>query len=65
MSMHCSRRSLPIGACGSDFPFLRAPERIDHGLVLALVEHLIPDPADRRKVLRDTPARLFGPKTTG
>jgi len=28
--------------------------------VLALVEQLIPDPVDRRKVLWDTPARLFG-----
>lgn len=45
---------------GSDWPFLRAPERIDYGLVLALVERLIPDPTDRRKVLWDTPIRLFG-----
>jgi len=45
---------------GSDWPFLRAPERIDYGLTLALVEHLIPDAGDRRKVLWDTPARLFG-----
>jgi len=45
---------------GSDWPFLRAPERIDYGLVLALVERLIPDPGDRRKVLWDTPTRLFG-----
>lgn len=45
---------------GSDWPFLRAPERIDYGLVLALLERLIPDPGDRRKVLWDTPMRLFG-----
>ncbi len=45
---------------GSDWPFLRAPERIDYGLTVALVDHLIPDPDDRRKVLWDTPARLFG-----
>ena len=45
---------------GSDWPFLRAPERIDYGLVLALVEQLIPDPVDRRKVLWVTPATLFG-----
>ena len=44
---------------GSDWPFLRAPERIDYGLVLALLERLIPDPGDRRKVLWDTPMRLF------
>jgi predicted TIM-barrel fold metal-dependent hydrolase len=45
---------------GSDWPFLRAPERIDYGPVLVLVERLIPDPGDRRKVLWDTPMRLFG-----
>jgi predicted TIM-barrel fold metal-dependent hydrolase len=45
---------------GSDWPFLRAPERIDYGLVLGLVERLIPDSGDRRKVLWDTPMRLFG-----
>ena len=45
---------------GSDWPFLKAPERIDYGLVLALIERLIPDPDERRKVLWDTPMRLFG-----
>ena len=45
---------------GSDWPFLRAPERIDYGLVLAVIEHLLPDPEVRRKVLWETPARLFG-----
>jgi predicted TIM-barrel fold metal-dependent hydrolase len=45
---------------GSDWPFLRAPERIDYGLVLAVAERLIPTPSDRRKVLWDTPMRLFG-----
>ena len=45
---------------GSDWPFLRAPERIDYGLTLALIERLLPDPVDRRKVLWDTPVRLFG-----
>jgi predicted TIM-barrel fold metal-dependent hydrolase len=45
---------------GSDWPFSRAPERIDYGLVLALFERLIPDPGDRRKVMWDTPVRLFG-----
>ena len=45
---------------GSDWPFLKAPERIDYGTILTLLERLVPDPADRRKVLWDTPARLFG-----
>jgi predicted TIM-barrel fold metal-dependent hydrolase len=45
---------------GSDWPFLRAPARVDYGTLLTLVERLFPDPADRRKLLWDTPARLFG-----
>jgi predicted TIM-barrel fold metal-dependent hydrolase len=50
------------GGCvwGSDWPFLRAPERIDYGPLLTLFEHLVPDPAARRAVLWDTPRRLFG-----
>lgn len=45
---------------GSDWPFLRAPERIDYGPLLALFEHLVPDAADRQTILIDTPQRLFG-----
>jgi predicted TIM-barrel fold metal-dependent hydrolase len=44
---------------GSDWPFLRAPERIDYALTLTLLEQLVPDPVDRRKLLWDTPMRLF------
>ena len=44
---------------GSDWPFLRAGERIDYGTILALTEKLIPNPENRRKVLWETPARLF------
>jgi predicted TIM-barrel fold metal-dependent hydrolase len=45
---------------GSDWPFLRAPERIDYGTILALMEQLVPGVDDRRKIMWDTPARLFG-----
>lgn len=45
---------------GSDWPFLRAPDRIDYGPLLALFEKLLPDPETRAKVLWDTPSRLFG-----
>jgi predicted TIM-barrel fold metal-dependent hydrolase len=45
---------------GSDWPFLRATERIDYGPLLKLLERLIPDPADRSKLLWQTPNRLFG-----
>ena len=50
---------------GSDWPFLRAPERIDYGLVLGLVERLIPDPGERRRVLWETPMRLFAFDNSG
>jgi predicted TIM-barrel fold metal-dependent hydrolase len=45
---------------GSDWPFLRAPDRTDFGPLLALAGRLLPDAADRRRVMHDTPARLFG-----
>jgi predicted TIM-barrel fold metal-dependent hydrolase len=45
---------------GSDWPFLRAPERVDYGPLLTLVEQLFPDASDRRKLFWDTPSRLFG-----
>jgi hypothetical protein len=44
----------------SDWPFLRARERVDYGPLLTLVEQLFPDAADRRKLFWDTPSRLFG-----
>ena len=45
---------------GSDWPFLMATERIDYGPLLKLIESLVPDPADRGKVLWHTPRRWFG-----
>jgi predicted TIM-barrel fold metal-dependent hydrolase len=45
---------------GSDWPYLRAPQRIDYGPLLLLVDMLFPDECERRKVLWDTPKRLFG-----
>jgi predicted TIM-barrel fold metal-dependent hydrolase len=45
---------------GSDWPFLRMPERMDYGPVLRFVETWLPDATARRKVLWDTPRRLFG-----
>jgi predicted TIM-barrel fold metal-dependent hydrolase len=51
-----------LDACvwGTDWPFLRSPERIDYGTLLKLVEHLFPEANDRRKLLWDTPCALFG-----
>jgi predicted TIM-barrel fold metal-dependent hydrolase len=44
----------------SDWPYLRAPERVDYGVLLNLLLKLFPDAADRRKLLWDTPRELFG-----
>lgn len=45
---------------GSDWPFLRAPARIDYGPLLDLFGQLVPDAAARQAMLWDTPKRLFG-----
>lgn len=44
----------------SDWPFLRATQRVDCGPLLKLFESLIPEPGDRRKVLWETPRRVLG-----
>ncbi len=44
----------------SDWSFFRAPARLDYGPVLALLERWVPDARERRRILWDTPARLFG-----
>jgi predicted TIM-barrel fold metal-dependent hydrolase len=44
----------------SDWPYLRAPMRVDYGVLLNVVEKLFPDATDRRKLLWDTPRQLFG-----
>jgi predicted TIM-barrel fold metal-dependent hydrolase len=44
---------------GSDWPFLRAPMRVDYAPLLMLLERWIPDPGQRRQVLVDTPRELF------
>jgi len=45
---------------GSDWPYVRMDERMDYGPPLTCLPRWLPDPEDRRKVLWDTPARLFG-----
>jgi predicted TIM-barrel fold metal-dependent hydrolase len=44
----------------SDWPHLRAPARVDYGVLLHLVLKLFPNAPDRRKLLWDTPRELFG-----
>jgi predicted TIM-barrel fold metal-dependent hydrolase len=43
----------------SDWPYLRAPTRVDYGVLLKLILTLFPDSADRRKLWWDTPQQLF------
>jgi predicted TIM-barrel fold metal-dependent hydrolase len=44
----------------SDWPYLRAPTRCDYGVLLKLVHSLFLGPAERRKLVWDTPRKLFG-----
>jgi predicted TIM-barrel fold metal-dependent hydrolase len=44
----------------SDWPYLRAPVRVDYGVLLQLALTLFPDACDRRKLLWDTPRVLLG-----
>lgn len=44
----------------SDWPYLRAPLRVDYGVLLQVLLSLFTNAAERRKLLWDTPAELFG-----
>ncbi len=44
----------------SDWPFLRAPARIDYGPLRAQVNDLLPNAEDQQAVLWDTPKKLLG-----
>lgn len=45
---------------GSDYPFLRAAERLDYGPLLAVLTKLFPNPGDQHRLLWRTPAKLLG-----
>ena len=55
-------RAFGLDRClwGSDWPFLRATERLDYGPLLSLVDRLFQEATDRKKLLWETPQRLFG-----
>lgn len=44
----------------SDWPHLKAPERLDYGPLLLYAEALMPDPVIRHQVMWETPFQLFG-----
>jgi predicted TIM-barrel fold metal-dependent hydrolase len=45
---------------GSDWPFLRAPARVDYGPQLAALNRWVPEAADRERILWTNPSRIFG-----
>jgi len=45
---------------GSDWPFLRIDRRVDYGPHLAQLARWVPDARARRRILVETPAKLFG-----
>jgi predicted TIM-barrel fold metal-dependent hydrolase len=45
---------------GSDYPLLRATERLDYGPLLAVLTRLFPDASDQHRLLWRTPAKLLG-----
>jgi predicted TIM-barrel fold metal-dependent hydrolase len=51
-----------LDAClwASDWPFLKAPQRLDVGPLMRQVEQLLPEAADRRRLFWDTPRRWLG-----
>lgn len=51
-----------LDAClwASDWPFLKAPQRLDVGPLLRQVERQLPAAADRHKLFWDTPRRWLG-----
>ena len=60
--IHALAEAFTLDRCvwGSDYPFLRAPERLDYGPLLAILPRLFPDTGDQERLLWRTPARLLG-----
>ncbi len=44
----------------SDWPYLRAPARVDYGVQLGVAQRLFPDERDRRAFMFDNAKSLFG-----
>ena len=44
----------------SDWPYLRAPARVDYGVQLGVAQRLFPDARERRAFMFDNAQRLFG-----
>ncbi len=51
-----------LDACvwASDWPFLKAADRLDVGVLLRLIEAWLPSADDRRRLFWESPCRIFG-----
>jgi predicted TIM-barrel fold metal-dependent hydrolase len=60
--IHALAEAFSFDRCvwGSDYPFLRAAERLDYGPLLAMLPQLFPDAANQQRLLWRTPMRLLG-----
>lgn len=60
--VHALIDAYTLDACcwATDWPFLRAPQRLDVGPLIRWVERLLPDRADRTRLWWATPNRWFG-----
>jgi predicted TIM-barrel fold metal-dependent hydrolase len=56
------RQAYPLEHClwASDWPYLRAPSRVDYGVQLDVAQRLFPDARERRAFMHDNAKRLFG-----
>jgi len=59
--IHALAEAFTLDRCvwGSDYPFLRASERLDYGPLLAVLPRLFPAEDDQRRLLWRTPAKLL------
>jgi predicted TIM-barrel fold metal-dependent hydrolase len=60
--IHALAEAFTLDRCvwGSDYPFLRASERLDYGPLLAVMSRLFPTEDDQYRLLWQTPAKLLG-----
>jgi len=60
--IHALSDAFTLDRCvwGSDYPFLRASERVDYGPLLAVLPRLFPAEDDQHRLLWRTPAKLLG-----
>lgn len=60
--VHALIEAFTLQGCvwGSDWPFIKATERLDYGPLLKFIERVLPDASERRQLMWETPLKLFG-----